>query len=250
MQAQFGRTAAHYKTSTVHATGADLTQLHDYLSQQAARRVLDVGCGAGHASMAAASAVAAVVPLDITFPMLQQTEALAAERGYSQLAPTQADGGQMPFQSETFDAVISRYSAHHWPQPPQVLAECLRVLRPGGLLLLIDVVSAEDAATDTLLQTIELLRDGSHVRDHTVSQWQTMLTQVGATVSAVSTWALPIVFNDWTERMTTPPHRVALIRELLAAAPEATCEWLQHQPNDDFSLQSALIVAHKPPLAC
>jgi len=51
---QFGSRAAQYLTSAVHSSGADLAGLMDSVADSAAVRVLDLGCGAGHASFALA----------------------------------------------------------------------------------------------------------------------------------------------------------------------------------------------------
>lgn len=57
----FGSTAAAYLTSAVHATGADLQALADAVRATPDAAVLDLGCGAGHASFAAAPHVREVV---------------------------------------------------------------------------------------------------------------------------------------------------------------------------------------------
>ena len=56
----FGSTAASYLTSQVHATGADLQTLAAAVAATPGATVLDMGCGAGHASFAVAPHVAAV----------------------------------------------------------------------------------------------------------------------------------------------------------------------------------------------
>ncbi|MDR8070077.1 class I SAM-dependent methyltransferase, partial [Burkholderia cenocepacia] len=66
----FGTTAAAYLTSTVHATGADLQTLADAVSATPDAAVLDLGCGAGHASLAVAPHVRDVVAYDLAAPLL------------------------------------------------------------------------------------------------------------------------------------------------------------------------------------
>ena len=51
---QFGRAAAQYKTSQVHATGEDLARIAEMVQQQEPPYALDAGCGAGHTSVAIA----------------------------------------------------------------------------------------------------------------------------------------------------------------------------------------------------
>ena len=57
---------------------------------------------------------------------------------------------------------------------PAAAAEVVRVLRPRDTLVVIDVVAPEAALLDTTLQTIDLLRDMSHVRNYCASEWRSM----------------------------------------------------------------------------
>ncbi len=240
---QFGRAAARYKTSQVHATGEDLVRIGKLVQQQEQPYALDAGCGAGHASMAIAPYSRRVVALDLTPHMLEQVEQLAAERGFSHIETRQGDVEQIPFGDNSFDLVISRYSAHHWPDPLTALQECARVLKPGGRFILSDTVSPEEPAHDTFLQTFELLRDASHVRDHTLAQWQAMFERNGFRSRVVFTWRLPLDFQAWTARMATPPARVAMVQHLYENAPEEIRTAFAIQDNYDFALYGALFEA-------
>lgn len=240
---QFGRAAAQYKTSQVHATGEDLVRIAKLVQQQEQPYALDAGCGAGHASMAIAPYSRRVVALDLTSNMLEQVEQLATERGFSHIETRQGDVEQIPFADGSFDLVVSRYSAHHWPDPLTALQECHRVLKPGGRFILSDIVSPEEPAHDTFLQTFELLRDASHVRDHTVAQWQTMFERSGFQSHVVFSWRLPLDFQAWTTRMATPPARVAMVQHLYDNAPEEIRTAFAIQDNYDFALYGTLFEA-------
>jgi len=67
----FGPQAQAYLTSQVHATGRDLELLTEAIAETPAAKVLDLGCGAGHASFAAASVAGEVVSYDLTEAMLR-----------------------------------------------------------------------------------------------------------------------------------------------------------------------------------
>ena len=66
VEKQFSSQASEYLTSTVHASGRDLQRLADYPDAS----VLDMGCGAGHASFVAAQNVSTVVAYDLSAHML------------------------------------------------------------------------------------------------------------------------------------------------------------------------------------
>lgn len=70
-----------------------------------------------------------------------------------------------------------------------------------------DIVAPETPLLDTLLQTVEVLRDASHVRDYRVSEWQAMLTAAGFRPGTPRTWKLPMAFDSWIARIRTPQVR-------------------------------------------
>ena len=164
---QFGASASAYLTSAVHAGGADLDALAERAAAGRPGEVLDLGCGAGHASFALARGGAGrVVAYDLSREMLEVVAEEAARRGHAGLVTRQGPAEQLPFESGRFDWVATRYSAHHWRDVPAALAEARRVLKPRGRLFVIDIVAPESPLLDTVLQSVEFLRDASHVRNY------------------------------------------------------------------------------------
>ncbi|MCB0047329.1 MAG: class I SAM-dependent methyltransferase [Caldilineaceae bacterium] len=240
---QFSRVAANYATSAVHAGGEDLARLVELAGLTGTEQVLDAGCGAGHTALALAPEAGEVTALDLSSEMLAQVAGLAATRGLDNISVQQGDVEQLPFADNRFDVVTSRYSAHHWPRPERALEEIRRVLTPGGRFLLADVVSFDDYTTDTFVQTVELLRDPSHVRDHTASQWLTMLRGAGFQAEIAFIWSLRLDFATWTERMATPSDQVAMLRRTLDFAPAEVQRTLQVEADHSFTFAGALFYA-------
>jgi ubiquinone/menaquinone biosynthesis C-methylase UbiE len=246
VQSQFDRTAENYRKSQVHAAGADLERIAQLVRDQPVMCALDAGCGAGHTAAAIAPYVGEVVAYDLTPGMLAQVQLLAAERGLTNVTTQQGDVENLPFDDARFDLVVTRYSAHHWPHPQQAIWECARVLKPQGRLILSDIVAPDDPAADTFLQALELLRDPSHVRDHSIGQWQVMFREAGLETQVVSTWMLKLDFESWTTRMQTPPLPAQMLHHLFAGASSEVRATFQIQDNDDFSIPGALLVGVKP----
>lgn len=241
VQRQFSNAAAHYTTSAVHASGADLAAMVEAAQLRGDERVLDAGCGAGHTAFAFAPHVRAVIAYDLAPPMLEQVQRSALQRGLRNITIQQGDVEALPFDQAAFDLVVSRFSAHHWPHPDRALSEIARVLKSGSAFILSDVISPEDPTRDTFLQTIELLRDPSHVRDYRISEWQTYFHIAGLQFEVLKTWELELKFAPWIERIGTPEQNAAMIRALFDGAPSEIRSAMRLQPDYTFSIPCALL---------
>ena len=219
--AQYGVRASDYVASAVHSGGADLDQMERELAGCANARVLDLGCGGGHVSYRAAPLVAEVVACDITQAMLDAVAATAAARGLRNIRVQLGAAESLPFPDASFDVVLCRFTAHHWPDMEAGLRQARRVLRAGGRAVFIDSVAPEAAVLDTHLQAVELLRDVSHVRNYTVAEWVAALARAGFATGGVTLRKLRMEFASWTARTRTPEARSAAIRALQAEAPPA-----------------------------
>jgi SAM-dependent methyltransferase len=242
VQQQFDRVAENYRTSTVHAQGAELAEMVALAALSGQERVLDAGCGAGHTALAFAPHVAQVIALDFTESMLGQVQKLAMEKGLANVETRLGDVEHLPFEDNSFDRVVSRYSAHHWPHPRQALAEFRRVLRPGGQVLLADVVGFDDPTCDTFLNAVELLRDPSHVRDFTPNEWLIFFDSAALAAQIAYRWDLYIDFDSWVQRMATPELNVAMLRSLLAGASAEVREAMQISGHN-FHFRCAVVRA-------
>lgn len=243
IQSSFAPSAQNYLSSTVHAQGEDLAALRERVAATPGAKVLDLGCGAGHVSFAVSPVAAQVTACDLTPAMLAVVEQTASERGLANIQTQQASADQLPFADASFDWVLSRYSAHHWRHLPQSLAQVHRVLRPGGRVCFVDVIGGPEPLFDTHLQTVELLRDPSHVRDNTAAEWIALFTAAGFRAAISPSWRLPIEFSSWVARIGTPQPRIDAIRTLWDAAPAEVRSWFALQPDYSFQIEAALIDA-------
>ena len=241
---QYDARANAYLASAVHAAGADLDAMANLVGKRPGAIALDMGCGGGHVTFRLAPLVDSIVACDLSAPMLETVAAEAARRGLSNVVTKRTAAERLPCPDCAFDVVATRYSAHHWGGFHEGLAQMRRVLKPGGLALFADVVSPGRPLLDTWLQTLELLRDPSHVRNASEEEWRAALAANGFVVDAVTTYRLRLEFGPWIERMRTPDVHVAAIRSLQARAAAEVREYFEIGADGSFTVDTVLIAAH------
>ena len=94
-------------------------------------RVLDVATGPGWVAAQAAERGASVVGVDVAAAMIAR-----ARSAHPQLDFRLADAHELPFADGSFDAVVGNFAIMHLSRPERAVAQCARVLRPGGRLAL------------------------------------------------------------------------------------------------------------------
>ncbi len=108
----------------------DPARLRERLRLPAAGRLLDAGGGTGRASAALAPFIDHVVLSDFSFQMLQQA------RAKNHADPMQARVQRLPFSDASFDRVLVVDALHHFGDQHAAIGELLRVLKPGGRLVI------------------------------------------------------------------------------------------------------------------
>jgi ubiquinone/menaquinone biosynthesis C-methylase UbiE len=96
-------------------------------------RVLDVACGSGNLAIETARRGYATQGVDIAVNLLDQARHRATAEGLD-IDFVEGDAETLPYPDEAFDAVVSMFGAMFAPRPSVVVAELLRVTRPGGFV--------------------------------------------------------------------------------------------------------------------
>ncbi len=240
---QFGSQAGAYLTSAVHAAGRDLERLSARLAAFPQARLLDMGCGAGHASFIAAGRVKEVVAYDLSGQMLEVVSDAARSRGMANLTTRQGYAEALPFADESFDVVISRYSAHHWHDVGKALREVRRVLKPGGVVIFMDVMSPGHPVLDIWLQTVEALRDTSHVRNYSSGEWLSLFNEAGLISQNLLCDRLVLEFSSWIARMRTPAVLAEAIRAYQQSASDEVQRYFELQDDGSFTSDIVMLEA-------
>jgi len=238
---QFGPRANAYVESAVHARGEDLAALEAAVEKAAPARALDLGSGGGHVAYLMARHAGSVAAVDLSAEMLAAVADTAKAKGLTNIETHRASVERLPFADGSFDLVVSRYSAHHWHDFEGGLKEARRVARPGAPVILMDVFTPGSALLDTHLQSVELLRDTSHVRNYTLAEWSQALARAGLMLKGARTWRLHLEFQSWIARMRTPEVFSAAIRALQAGAPKEVKDHFAIKEDGSFTIDTMML---------
>jgi ubiquinone/menaquinone biosynthesis C-methylase UbiE len=132
------RASAHYEAGWARQLRPSQERLLEMAVLEKGESVLDLACGTGLVTFPAAEAVGAggrVMATDLSEAMVEHVRGEAARRGLSQIEAERADAATLPWDDASFDAVLCSLGLMYVPDVPAVLEGALRVLRPGGRLV-------------------------------------------------------------------------------------------------------------------
>ncbi len=104
-------------------------------------RYADLGIGDGLLTMMLAEVAESVTAVDISPKMLDLLKQRAKAKGLANIETVEGDIEALPLPEASFDVVVLSQALHHAIAPEQALVEAVRILRPGGRLLVIDLLA-------------------------------------------------------------------------------------------------------------
>lgn len=220
-KSQFGREASKYVTSLIHSSTDDLEFVRELIDPKSTWQVLDIATGAGHLAITLSPYVDHVIASDITPEMLIEAEKLLEEKNIDNIDLANIDVHKIPYRDNRFDLVTSRIAPHHFHDIDLAMGEMVRVTKPGGYVFIEDTVAPEDESAATIFNRIEKLRDPSHVRDLSPSEWVTLLKSKGCQLVSHTLKMKHWPLRWWTERMSAPDENVNQILDILENINEA-----------------------------
>lgn len=216
-------------------------------------RILDLGAGTGGLALILAEEGASeVVGVDISPAMLEVAEYLrlssalpTANRVSFRLAAAQ----RMPFRSDSFDAIICRLVLYHTHKPDHILQEVMRLLKPGGILILAELLGADDSVKRATQNTIESRRNPSHVAALSAEQYRKLVTGAKLTIEAETVAVYEQDLEEWLTDLQSNPATRSVVRQMMEAGVEADAAGLhvrRHSGKLVFDRRLIYIKAVKP----
>ncbi len=222
---QFSERADQYGKDHILADVSDVEKAVAELKFRPGTTALDVATGNGHTAIFLAEKGFQVTAGDLSAAMLDQAKKFAAEKGVK-IDFQEHPAEKLPYADNTFGLVTCRVSAHHFSSPESFIRETARVLKTYGYLVLIDGTVPDDhIEAHAWMDTVEKLRDPSHVRFIAPNTWRKWCQDAGLTVTRaqVESFKQPDL-NWYFDVANTPPENRKKVLEMLAKAPSSVRE--------------------------
>lgn len=165
-------------------------------------RVLDVACGPGLVVSAFAERAEHVSGIDVVPAMIERARELL--RGITNVELVLGDVRALPFADRSFEVVVSRFAFHHFQEPDLVLQEMRRVCKPGGCIVVADLLGSEDPAKARAFHALEMRRDPSHARARPLGELLAHFERAGLPHELYTRFRLPFELEALLARSFPP----------------------------------------------
>ena len=190
IQSEFKKQSKWFEDGWSNKSNTSTTDLMTYVQEsisnvqpiQSTDVALDVATGTGiFARNLVHAGCNKVYGLDATSEMLEQAKTKAQEENIAEttLELIQGDAAKLPFPNDYFDLVTSRLAIHHFSDPIESVTEMARVCKPGGRVIVVDIVSSSDDSEAQEMNRLETLRDPTHVWAFQINQLQELMKECG-----------------------------------------------------------------------
>lgn len=249
---QFGRAAEGYIHDQGFATGDDLEAMVRLLKPLHDDNMLDVACGGGHTALHFSPLVRSVVASDLTMIMLKKAqEHISGEGRVDNVTFREADAEDLPFPAGAFTLLTCRIAPHHFPDVTRALREFHRVLRRGGRIAIVDTLLSEDPEIAAWYQTMEKMRDPTHIQAYTEEVWCEMIQEAGFILHETAVIPKTHDFPTWAKRAGMKRDGIAQLNKFFVDAPEKVQEYFQIETFagevEAYTDRKILVYASRPP---
>jgi ubiquinone/menaquinone biosynthesis C-methylase UbiE len=204
------------KFGAYHMSKVEYTDyLINRIGAKGTEHALEVAAGTCICGRALSPFVKDITCLDLTEEMLAQAKKLAAESQIKNIYFQTGNAEELPYDSETFDLVVTRLSFHHFDNPEKPFSEMKRVLKKGGKLVVWDMEAVEESLRK-INDKIENMRDPSHTRILSREEFEEMFKK-DFLLQCEETTLVPVNLKSWMELTGTPENVQKEITNLMKA---------------------------------
>ncbi len=209
--------APNFNSASMNFSGKDyLNYILSSVEPYKTDKMLEVAAGTCACGQAFAPLLHTVVCLDATAAMLQIGRQAAQDSHLNNMVFVKGYAEELPFLDDSFDILFSRLAFHHFTNTEHIFREMVRVLKPGGKFVLIDMEAAEEALRQTE-DKIETLHDPSHIKNLSKNEMLELFSNHNLAIEKCETTEMPTYLNNWLELTKTPEHNRQLIFDHMAA---------------------------------
>ncbi|MEO1645770.1 MAG: hypothetical protein AAFR67_11325, partial [Chloroflexota bacterium] len=128
-----------------------------------------------------------------------------------------------------------------FPDVPKFVSEAVRVLKIDGMLVIQDHMLSEDSTIAQLTEAFETLRDPSHNRAYSQTEWMRMVIQSGIKITARHHLTKRHILLPWARRQGNNDATITKLRKMVANASEEAQAWMA---LEDWETDDATFVNH------
>jgi SAM-dependent methyltransferase len=177
--------------------------------------VLDVASGTGSLAVEFAKRCKRVTGIDITPAMIEQAKILQKMNLLDNIKWDRGDiSHSLPYESNSFSIVVTKFSFHHLLNPLSVLVEMNRVCSIEGKIIVVDPTPLPEKAN--LYNQLEQLRDPSHVRSLTISEFESLFQKAGISIVKQEFYRMKIGLEDHLQSSFPDPTNIHKIRQMFS----------------------------------
>lgn len=210
----FDEQAAKFERAPTQSDPLALERLVAFADFPPDALVLDAGCGPGLVALALLESGRRVVGCDLSQEMIARARARCLS--FADRARFERKSVFDEIAGGPFDAAISRFVAHHVPDPHAFLGRQAELLRPGGVVVVCDHTTDPDPERARRHNEIELLRDQTHVRCLDPGELVNLAAAAGLEAITMREETFILDFDEWFDRGTTEEPK-SRVRELMLA---------------------------------
>ena len=169
---RFDLSADLYDVSPEHASTDDVEIAIKYACLSKSDVYLDIASGTGHTFFRFLPYVGKAIATDISISMLRRLKLK-----YKGAFAVVSDAEALSFKDNIFTLVSCRIAPHHFENIDNFFCEVKRILKNGGIFILIDNTVFDDEELRQFIESAEKLRDSTHIRTYTFSEWEEMISK-------------------------------------------------------------------------